>query len=110
VRGRGSDSQSREKSARGSSGCASICPSDRRHTATFGDRDNGAERHLAMVCDTPRHAGLGLQNRRLQVRFLSHLPANPEFIGLQPYCEWPISRVLTAVDPIDTTRSDTADS
>jgi hypothetical protein len=35
---------------------------------------------MAMVSDTPRHVGLGLQNRRVPVRFLSHLPlANLEF-------------------------------
>jgi hypothetical protein len=36
--------------------------------------------HLAMVCDTIRHAGWGLQNRKVQVRFLSHLPLNPELM------------------------------
>jgi hypothetical protein len=76
-----------EKSARRSRGC----PSDRRHTAThgdtrrhtatFGDRESGAERHLATPPDITRHAGLGLHNRRLPVRFLSHLPRKPEFMG-----------------------------
>jgi len=28
---------------------------------------------MAMASDTTRHAGVGLQNRRVQVRFLSHL-------------------------------------
>jgi hypothetical protein len=35
---------------------------------------------MAMASDTTRNAGLGLQNRRLPVRFLSHLPREPEFI------------------------------
>jgi hypothetical protein len=39
-------------------------------------------RHMAMVCDTPRHAGLGLHNRMLQVRFLSHLHEKAEFMGI----------------------------
>src|SRR5215467_4249657 len=52
-----------------------------RHLATSDDTDNGADWHVAMACDTARHAGLGLQNRTLQVRFLSHLPlGNPEVI------------------------------
>jgi hypothetical protein len=45
-----------------------IRPSDRRHTATFSDKDCGAERHVAVVSDTPRHAGFGLRNRRLSIR------------------------------------------
>ena len=53
-----------------------------RHLATSDDTDNGADWHVAMVYDTPRHAGLALQNRRLQVRFLSHLPLNLEFMGI----------------------------
>ena len=51
-------------------------------TARVGQR--GMWRHGP---DTTRHGGLGLQNRRLQVRFLSHLPASPEFkelAGLWP--------------------------
>ena len=51
-------------------GCPIICPSDRRHTATVGG--------------IRRHAGWGLHNRKLQVRFLSHLPLGPEFMGLLP--------------------------
>ena len=54
----------------------------RRHSATSDDSESGAERHLAIVSDTTRHAGLGLHNRRLQVRFLSHLPRKPEFMGI----------------------------
>ena len=92
--------------------CPSICPTDRRHrrhSATSGDSDNGAERHLATSPDTPRHAGLGLQNRRLQVRFLSHLPLKPEFMGIA--ASWPPAQYV-CVDPYltpDTTRSNTAD-
>jgi len=44
-----------------------------RHLATSDDTDNGADWHVAMVCDTTRHVGLGLQNRRLSVRVTSHL-------------------------------------
>jgi hypothetical protein len=54
--------------------CAPVTADTRRHAATSDDRESGAERHVAMVPDITRHAGLGLQNRRLQVRFLSHLP------------------------------------
>jgi len=42
---------------------------------------------MAMVSDTTRHARLGLHYRRVPVRFLSHLPASPEFkelAGLWP--------------------------
>jgi hypothetical protein len=53
---------------------APVTADTRQHSATSDDRDRGAERHLVMVPDTTRHVGLGLQNRRLQVRFLSHLP------------------------------------
>jgi hypothetical protein len=83
--GRGSETQSGEKSARGSRGCPSICPvtdDTRRHAAASDDRASGADRHVAMAPDTPRHVGLGLHNRRLQVRFLSHLPVNLEFMGI----------------------------
>jgi hypothetical protein len=52
-----------------------------RQSAASDDSERGAERHLAMASDTTRHAGLGLQNGRVQVRFLSHLPASPEFMG-----------------------------
>jgi hypothetical protein len=36
----------------------------------------------AMACDTTRHAGWGLHNRRAPVRFLSHLPLSPECMGI----------------------------
>src|SRR5689334_12967793 len=51
-----------------------------RHLAASDDRESGAERHLAMASDTTRHAGPGLHNRRVPVRFLSHLPESPGFM------------------------------
>jgi|GEM_PF-5987720 len=39
-----------------------------------------AWRHLAMAFSNIRHAGWGLQNRRMQVRFLYDLPLNPELM------------------------------
>src|SRR5262245_9013802 len=60
---------------------APVTADTQRQSATYGDRDSEADWHVAMVPDTARHAGWGLHNRRLQVRFLSHLPlVNPEFI------------------------------
>ena len=35
----------------------------RRQLAASDDSESGAERHVAMVSDITRHAGLGLQNR-----------------------------------------------
>jgi hypothetical protein len=35
---------------------------------------------VAMVPDITQRAGWGLHNRRLQVRFLSYLPLNPELM------------------------------
>jgi len=42
-------------------------------------------RHAATLPDTTRHGGLGLQNHRLQVRFLSHLPLTLNSWGLLPH-------------------------
>jgi hypothetical protein len=53
-----------------------------RQSAASGDSESGAGRHVAIACDTPRHTGLGLHNRRLQVRFLSHPPKNSEFMDV----------------------------
>ena len=39
----------------------------------------------------------GLQNRRLQVRFLSHLPESPEFMGIA--ASWP-QHNMCALTPI----------
>jgi hypothetical protein len=47
-----------------------------------------------------------LQNRRLQVRFLSYLHENPEFI--RAAITWPQPK-LCALTPFDTTKSNTAD-
>jgi hypothetical protein len=64
--------------------CAPVTADTRRQSAAEDDSESGAERPVAMVCDTTRHVGLGLQNRRLQVRFLSHLPLLvPEMKPLQ---------------------------
>ena len=52
-----------------------------------------------MASDTTRHAGLGLHNRRVQVRFLSHLPLSPEFMGAAATWLQPILRALTPFDP-----------
>jgi hypothetical protein len=54
--------------------CAPVTADTRRHSAAQDDRGSGAERHVAMASDTTRHAGVGLQHRRVPVRFLSHLP------------------------------------
>jgi len=65
---------------------------------------------MAMASDTTRHAGLGLHNRRLQVRFLSHLPRNPEF--MQVAATWYAAHIACfdpMRSPFDTTRSNTAD-
>jgi hypothetical protein len=59
--------------------CAPVSADTQRQSATHDDRESGAEWHLTTLPDTPRHAGLGLQNRRVQVRFRSHLPLNPQF-------------------------------
>jgi hypothetical protein len=55
VYGRGSDTQSREKSARGSRGCPSMCPSDRRHRATVGDLRRQRAWGRAASGDSVRH-------------------------------------------------------
>jgi len=71
-----------------------------RQSAACDDSESGAERYLAMASNITRHAGLGLHNRRVQVRFLSHLPlGNSEFMGLER--RWPrhILRALTPFDP-----------
>jgi hypothetical protein len=47
----------------------------RRQLAASDDTESAAERRLAMVCDTPRHARLGLHNHRAPIRFLSPLPS-----------------------------------
>jgi hypothetical protein len=78
--GRESAPQRRGKSARRSMEAsaapvsAPVTADTRRQSAAADDSESGAERHPATVPDTARHAGLGLHNRRLQVRFLSHLP------------------------------------
>jgi hypothetical protein len=61
--------------------CAPVTADTWRHSATQDDSERGADRHLAMACDTTRHAGWGLHNRRAPVRFLSHLRKNPQFMG-----------------------------
>ena len=76
---------------------APVTDDTRRHSATFDDTESGAERSVATLPDTARHAGLGLQNRRLQVRFLSHLPENREFMGIP--VPWP-QRSVRALTPI----------
>jgi hypothetical protein len=78
---------------------APVTGDTRRQSAAADDKERGADSHLATRPDTARHAGLGLQNRRVQVRFLSHLPESAEFMGIaapQPQhnvCE------LTRFDP-----------
>jgi hypothetical protein len=42
---------------------------------------------LAHGCESLHTAWAELQNRRLQVRFLSHLPEKPEFMGVADL--WP---------------------
>ena len=76
---------------------APVTADTRRHSATSSDSESGADWHLATSPDTTRHAGLGLQNRRLQVRFLSHLPRSPEFMGVA--APWPQHNVC-ALTPI----------
>ena len=50
-----------------------------------------------------------LHNRRVQVRFLSHLPEGPEFTGIAALWPQPISRALTPILALyDTTKSSTA--
>ena len=44
---------------------APVTADTRRHWAAEDDSERGAERHLAIAPDTTRHAGLGLQNRKL---------------------------------------------
>ena len=56
---------------------APVTADTRRHWAAEDDSERGAERHLAIAPDPTRHAGWGLHNRRLPVRFLSHLPQIP---------------------------------
>ena len=65
--------------------CAPVTADTRRHAATHDDSESGAERHVATLPDTTRHGGLGLQNRRVQVRFLSHLPLTLNSWGLLPH-------------------------
>jgi hypothetical protein len=60
--------------------CAPVTGDTRRHSAAADDSERGAERHSAMASVTLRHARWGLHNRRAPVRFLSHLPGNPEFM------------------------------
>ena len=77
VRRRIGDTEQGEERLRKASAApvsAPVTADTRRHSAALDDTDNGADRNVAMACDTPRHAGRGLQNRRVQVRFLSHLP------------------------------------
>ena len=55
-----------------------MCPvtaDTRRHVAASDDSESGAEWPRALASDITRHVGLGLQNCRVPVRFLSHLPA-----------------------------------
>jgi hypothetical protein len=53
--------------------------------------------HLAMAFSTIRHAGWCLQNRRMQVRFLSHLPCKPWIY--QDCCPVP-QHIVYALTPI----------
>jgi hypothetical protein len=47
-----------------------------------------------------RTKGIGLQNRRLQVRFLSHLPSqSPNLSRLRPHGVQSVLRALTPLDP-----------
>jgi hypothetical protein len=58
------------------------CPSDGVAVATMAAMRWNATGLYRTVWDTVRHV---LQNRRVQVRFLSHLPfLNSEMKGLQP--------------------------
>ena len=75
--------------------CAPVTADTRRQSAASDDRGNGADRHMAMASDPTRNAGLGLQNRTLQVRFLSHLPTSPEFMGIAAPCPECNVRALT---------------
>jgi hypothetical protein len=84
--------------------CAPVTADTRRHAATSDDRESGAERHLAMASDTTRHAGLGLQNRRLPVRFLSHPPLpRLNSCGLRLHGVQPVLRTLTHLTPTGVT-------
>jgi hypothetical protein len=64
--------------------CAPVTADTWRQSAASDDRERGADLHVAMASDITRHAGLGLQNRALQVRFVSHLPLSLEFMGVLP--------------------------
>jgi hypothetical protein len=56
----------------------------RRETTTDGTRDKSERFSRLQTFYDQLHMGCAeLQNRRLQVRFLSHLPEKPEFMGLQ---------------------------
>ena len=63
-----------------------------------------------MASDTTRHAGRGLHNRRAPVRFLSHLPASPEFMRLQRHAAQPTLRALTTIDPNDSNASNASNA
>lgn len=53
---------------------APVTADARRHAAAEDDSERRADRHLPMVSDITRHAGVGLHNRRAQVIFVSQLP------------------------------------
>jgi hypothetical protein len=71
--------------------CAPVTADTRRKSAASDDSESGAERPVAMACDTTRHAGLGLQHRRVQIRFLSHLPSRT--LNLCGLLAWSLSKV-----------------
>ena len=54
--------------------CATVTADTRRYSAAYDESESGADRHIAVLFDTPRYSRLGLQNRRAPMRFLSHLP------------------------------------
>ena len=89
---------------------APVTDDTQRQSATYGDKESRAERHLTTVPNIIRHAELGLQNRRLQVRFLSHLPLSAEFMRVALL--WPQHnvRALIPIGPkLHTTKYITAD-
>src|SRR5262249_6622391 len=73
----------------GEMACPQFRPQYRRPSGIPGGTRRTLLRPTHRHYDTGRHTpnegvrvGLGLQNRRLQVRFLSHLPVAPEFMGI----------------------------
>ena len=83
--GRGSETQSREKSARRSIDCPSICPSDRRHTATSGDtRRQRAWGRVASDDIARHHATRRIGSPKPQVAGSIPVPParEPEFMGI----------------------------